>query len=355
MPPPSRSQGADHPTFSVLIAAYNQGEYVVDTLDSVAAQTSPDYEIVVVDDGSTDDTREKVDRWKSRFRESHPQRVVLETIQNSGQSGAMEHGFGFCSGEYVCLLDSDDRWLPHKLERVLVEARANPEAGMLLHPLYVVDSAGTRTGDVRPRRAAISEGDLRSEVRRHSRIAAPATSGVVIRRDVFHKLLPMPTRRFPTAADLYLTLGAALIAPVAALTEPLAEYRMHSDGRHIRTMLSTEGLRYWVELQTTIIHHLGLQDAVKRNAYFLRHEFALAKLEAGISRQLPAVWRLLLATWRDPSFSIAERILLIGFWKMSFLAPRPVFRRLWRWFQVKHTGFDRIEAGELPNGAGPAG
>lgn len=333
------------PTFSVLVATYNQADYVCETLDTVAGQSCTDYEIVVVNDGSTDDTQERVSGWMEEFRRSRPNRAVLETVPNGGQSAAMEHGFSLCSGRYVCLLDSDDRWLPEKLEAVARAAAGAPDAGMIMHPLLVIDSEGRRTGDVRPKRARLPSGDLREEVRRTSRLAAPATSGLVLRADVFRRLVPMPTRRFKTAADLYLTVGAGLLAPVLSLEEPLAEYRMHPGGQHIRTMLSAEGVRYWVELQSAIVEHFGLEEAAERNAYFLRHDFALAKLEGGLPRQSSAFLRLARATWGDEAFPMRDRLLFNAYWTACLLAPRPLFRALWRTYQMKQTGFDRIGLG----------
>lgn len=338
------------PTFSVLVASYNQADYVRDTLDTVAAQTFTDFEIVVVNDGSTDRTEAVVGEWIDRFRERRGNRVVLANTSNGGQSAAMEHGFGLCTGRYVALLDSDDRWLPHKLQRVAEAIASDPEAGMIVHPLYVIDFDGRRTGDIRPKRARLSEGDLRQQIRKTSRQVAPATSGVVIRTDVFAGLVPMPTRRFRTAADMYLTLGASLLAPVRAVHEPLAEYRMHPGGAHIRSMLSPDGLSQWVEIQSAIIRHFGLEDAVARNSYFVRHEFALAKLRGGSREQLAAFGKLARATLQDGSFRPAARALFTGYWAACLLAPRPLFRGLWRSFQLRQTGFDKV--GLEPAGTG---
>lgn len=330
------------PQFSVLVATYNQAEYLPETLDTVAAQSWSDWELVVVNDGSSDDTEAVLAAWAERFRQGHPNRVVAVTTANGGQSAAMEHGFSMCRGRWVCLLDSDDRWLPRKLERLAEAVAAAPAAGMVHHPLYVIDGKGERTGDIRPKRARLSDGDLRAEIRRTSRIVAPSTSGMVLRADVFAQLVPMPTKAFRTAADMYLALGAGLLAPVRALEEPLAEYRMHPEGQHVRTMLSADGLGRWVALQQVLVRHFGIEQGAERNSYFLRHDFALAKLRDGVPSQARAFRRLIRATWLDRSFGPREKVLFTGYWTVCALAPRPVFRRLWRGFQMKQTGFDKI-------------
>lgn len=339
---PAGDRDARAPLFSVLIATYNQDGYLRETLDSVAEQTLDDYEVVIVNDGSTDDTEREIDRWRSDFGRTHPNRVVVQTIANSGQSTAFEHGFSCCSGRYICLLDSDDRWLPEKLAAVREMVEADPEAGMVAHPLIVIDADGRRTGDVRPLRAKLSDGDIREQVRQTGRQVAPATSGVVIRADVFQQLVPMPTRSFRSAADTYLTLGASLLAPVRALEEPLAEYRMHPQGNYIRRMTTPEGLRKSLEVQRAITRHLGLEDAARRNSYFQRNAFALAKYDAGVPEQARAYAYLVRATLRDSSFGAPSRLAFSAYWTLCFLAPRPVFSRLWRLFQMKQTGFDRV-------------
>jgi glycosyltransferase involved in cell wall biosynthesis len=343
---PETEPAGEPAAFSVLVATYNQARYVRETLDSVAAQTNRDYEIVVVNDGSTDDTEASVSAWIGDFRRSHPNRVVLSTIPNGGQSAAWEHGFRLCRGRYVCLLDSDDRWLPNKLAAVSGAAAADPGAGMIVHPLYVIDPAGRRTGDVRPKRAKLSEGDLRTELRRSGRHVAPATSGIVISSGVFAQLVPMATRGFPFGADAYLSFGASMLAPVRALAEPLGEYRLHPGGQYIRRMLSAEGLSRSVELQLAIAGHFGVAEAARLNSGFARNVFALAKMSDGHAQQLASFGRLGAATWRDGSFGLRDKLVLLAFWSACLVAPRPVFSRLWRVFQFKQTGFDKVTAAE---------
>lgn len=343
-------RGQSAPTFSVLVGTYNHSQYILEALESVASQTLTDYELVIVNDGSTDDTETKVSDWIERFRRTRSNRVVLSTIQNSGQSAALEHGFGLCSGEYICLLDSDDRWTDDKLLKVSKIASEHPEAGMIVHPLYVTDRDGKRTGDVRPLRAKLSEGDVREQVLRTGRHVAPATSGIVISSAVFSKLMPMPTKKFRAAADAYLAFGASLMAPVRKVGEPLADYRMHPEGHHLQSLLSLDGLRGWVEIQTTIARHFGLERVVRSNSVFARQTFAVAKLEGDWRKHLPRYLQLVRATAIDPSFTVRQRFLLTAFWTACLVSPRPVFRSLWRAFQLKHTGHDKLKADSQATG-----
>jgi glycosyltransferase involved in cell wall biosynthesis len=344
--PPSTSPAGDAgpgaPLFSVLIATRNHEAYIEQTLESVAGQSCADFDLVVVDDGSTDRTAEVAHAWLVRFGARHPRPVSLLRTANGGQSSAFERGFSSCRGRYICLLDSDDRWLPHKLALVEDAVRGDRSAGMIVHPLYVITPDGVRTGDVRPMRARLSEGDVRTQLAATGRHVAPATSGVVIRRDVFAELLPMPTKGFPSGADSYLTFGASLRAPVRVIGEPCGEYRIHADSQYLLRMLSVSGLERSVALQRTILEHFGLAGVAGRNAFFARNVFALEKLR-GSSRTARRAFRdLASATWHDAAFGPIARAVLLLFWTACLLAPRFVFRRLWHRFQMRQTGYGRV-------------
>ena len=92
---------------SVIIPTYNSGTYVTETIDSVLNQTYPHREIIVVDDGSTDDTPEQVRRYGSA--------ISYIRQSNSGVGAARNTGLRAASGHYLAFLDSDDLWLPEKL------------------------------------------------------------------------------------------------------------------------------------------------------------------------------------------------------------------------------------------------
>src|SRR3954447_14398775 len=95
------------PTVSVVIPAYNSAWCIDHAIDSVLAQTYHDYEIIVVDDGSTDETRDVVQRYGIAVR--------LVCKPNGGMSSARNRGISEARGRYIAFLDSDDRWLPTKL------------------------------------------------------------------------------------------------------------------------------------------------------------------------------------------------------------------------------------------------
>lgn len=118
---------APMPAVSVVIPVYNCERYLRQTLDSVLAQDFRDFEIVVVDDGSTDASRRIVEEYMTR----EPQRIRLIPLQNGGVCIARNTGLRESRGRYVAMLDHDDYWYPNKLSSQLEVFRADPELGMV--------------------------------------------------------------------------------------------------------------------------------------------------------------------------------------------------------------------------------
>ncbi len=124
-------------TVSVVVPTYNRAHCLPRTIDSVLQQTHRDLELIVVDDGSSDGTEPLVARLYGR-----DPRVRYVRQENRGVSAARNHGFRLVSGSYVALLDSDDVWLPWKLELQLACLRAVPRAGMVWTDMSGVDPQG---------------------------------------------------------------------------------------------------------------------------------------------------------------------------------------------------------------------
>ena len=110
----------NNPTVSVIIPTYNQNWILKKTIDSVLSQDFTDYELIVVDDGSTDDTRQILD--------SYGQDLIVLRQPNRGVSAARNRGIAESRAPLVALLDSDDLWLPQKLTRQVAFFQSHPAA-----------------------------------------------------------------------------------------------------------------------------------------------------------------------------------------------------------------------------------
>jgi glycosyltransferase involved in cell wall biosynthesis len=122
---------------SVIVPTYNRAYCLGGAIDSALRQTHADVEVVVIDDGSTDDTRHMIE---SRYG-AEP-RVVYHYQENRGISGARNAGLDRATGDYIALLDSDDTWSPWKLEVQLACMRAHPELGMTWTNMTAIDPDG---------------------------------------------------------------------------------------------------------------------------------------------------------------------------------------------------------------------
>ena len=126
------------PVVSVIVAAYNASRTVGETIRSVLAQTRQDFEIVVIDDGSTDDTASILAHWTT------DPRIRLHRQENAGPAAARNAGIALARGDYVSMLDSDDLWLPCYLERMVQALQESPESGFAYTDAWALEQASGR-------------------------------------------------------------------------------------------------------------------------------------------------------------------------------------------------------------------
>lgn len=118
------------PDVSVIIPLYNKARYIGRTLDSVLAQTHPDFEVIVVDDGSTDDGPDIVRRYRDK-------RIMLVRQDNAGPGAARNHGTRRSKSELVTYLDADDEWMPQFLQTLIDILRKHPDCDVAASGYYI--------------------------------------------------------------------------------------------------------------------------------------------------------------------------------------------------------------------------
>lgn len=137
-----RPMPPDLPLVSVIMPAYNAAAFIAESIESVLRQTYPAFELIVVDDGSSDDSAAIAERHAAADA-----RVRVIRCRNSGKpSIARNIGIGQASGHYLSFLDSDDVWLPQRLARTVAGMRAHPEWIAAFHDLDLIDSSGAKIG-----------------------------------------------------------------------------------------------------------------------------------------------------------------------------------------------------------------
>lgn len=200
------------PLFTVVTPVWNAAATLAETVASVAAQTLPDWEQILVDDGSTDGSRAAA----ARLASADPRRRLLAWDDNRGAAEARNAAIRAARGRYIAFLDADDRWHPEKLARQLAQFRATG-AGLVFSAYARVDASGRRLGTVRvpPRvtRAELLDGN----------VIGCLTAAYDTAR---HGRVEMPPLRRRQDYGLWLRLledGSAALG----LPEVLADYRLH--------------------------------------------------------------------------------------------------------------------------------
>lgn len=216
---------------SIIINNYNYTEYVGHAIGSALGQTSAGVEIVVVDDGSTDGSREVIAGYGDR--------VVSVLKPNGGQTSAFNAGFAASRGRVVIFLDADDLLLPTAAERAL-PLFDDPGVVKVHWPLWVIDAEGRRTGDQIPRQP-LPAGDLRESVLRRGPDGTgwPPTSGNAWSRGLLERLFPLPEVESAigagsASADACLSVIAPLFGGVGLIDEPQGCYRVHGRNDYAR-------------------------------------------------------------------------------------------------------------------------
>ncbi|MBC8349819.1 MAG: glycosyltransferase [Verrucomicrobia bacterium] len=203
------------PKVSVVIPTYDRIDTLPRSLDSVINQTFYDWELIVVDDGSTDGTDEMILR-------DYPA-VRFHRQENAGVSSARNSGVALASGAWIAFLDSDDAWLPEKLERQLSHLAKEPEL-RLSHTDEIWIRNGRRVNQ--PKEYAKSGGYI---YRRCLPLCSICPSSVLIRRDLFDEVGGFD-ETFPVCEDYDLWLRITAREPVHFLDEALVrKYGGHED------------------------------------------------------------------------------------------------------------------------------
>jgi len=206
------------PRVSVIVPAYNAAVYLPFAIDSVLAQTYSDWEVVIVDDGSTDHTRAVVDSYRPKLQD----RLHYIHQPNRGLPAARNTGIRAAHGEFIALLDADDVWLPHRLERGVAAMDADPSAGLVHARVVRINAQGTVTGELKVEPEYMSGGIARHVYTRRAHIVCPT---VLFRRSCL-QTAGWFDESMQATEDRDLWFRIALRYKVAYINEVLAYYRL---------------------------------------------------------------------------------------------------------------------------------
>ncbi|MEW5727737.1 MAG: glycosyltransferase [Pseudomonadota bacterium] len=304
-------QPHDTPLVSIVINNFNYGRYLGDAIASALAQTHPRTEVVVVDDGSTDCSRDVI--------AGHGDRVIAVLKENGGQGSAVNAGFAACSGAIVNFLDADDLLEADAAARAAAALAADPGLSQWMAPLWMVDADGRPKGGILPGHP-LPHGELGRRLLAFGPWAHQVvpTSGNFWSRAYLERVLPMPAERFRIGADEYLYSLAGLHGRIASDPRPAARYRCHGANAYWRAAAGLDDVVFdaaaFERIAATLAEHaarLGLQaDPEAWTGRDWRQQVRRVVLNrAGRRPDRPAADAVLGAVWRDQTRPTRKAIL----------------------------------------------
>jgi hypothetical protein len=322
----------------IVINNHNYGAFLEDAIESACGQTYERVNVLAVDDGSTDDSRQILARYGDRIG------LVLQ--ENGGQASALNAGMERCKGDVVIFLDADDVLRPEAAALVVAAFAADEDVSKVQLRMETIDAQGRPTGELKPAaHLPLPSGDVReAELAYPYDLVWMATSANAFRREALRRILPIPVQEYPvTGADWYLVHLTTLLGRVVSLDEIGAGYRVHGansyeleQGRldldHLRQAIgfaastSRELLRLAGELGMARPERiLSLADLANRMAS-LKLEPARHPIAA--DRPLGLVADAVGAARRREGVSLAMKAIFIAWFAAMAAAPRGLAGRL---------------------------
>lgn len=222
---------------SIIINNYNYDRFLAEAIDSALNQTYPHIEVIVVDDGSTDNSRKIIANYGDRTT------AILQ--ENGKQGAALNSGFAASCGDIVLFLDSDDYLLPMAVERIVDAFK--PGVGKVHYRLQVVDIESDASGAFVPTTTMkLASGEVWRELLRTGGYVSTCMSGNAYSRVSLTQLFPIPDE-YKSTADDYLMISTPFYGEVIGIEEPLGAYRIHDSNQWALTSVSGSRFRRFVQ------------------------------------------------------------------------------------------------------------
>jgi glycosyltransferase involved in cell wall biosynthesis len=207
------------PLVSILINNYNYGDYLSFAIESAINQTYSHTEIIVVDDGSTDNSQKIIKSYESR--------IIPVFKENNGQASAFNAGFAVSKGEIICLLDADDRWLPTKIATVVEAFNNHPQASVVYHQVQNINKTGASIDKPWPPYKAIVGNISDLIIKTGGWWPFPPSTALSFARKFMTKIMNIPELEYRLCADAYLADLAPFFGEVIGINQILSQMRIH--------------------------------------------------------------------------------------------------------------------------------
>ncbi len=224
------------PTVSVIMPAYNSARFIGEAIESVLGQTWPKTELIIIDDGSTDETASIIKSYGDRVR------YVYQ--QNARQAVARNAGIAISKGEYLAFIDADDVWGEEKLQKQLDKFQSNPSLGLVSCSTIEIDEFSKQIG--------VKSTNLRGKALRSILLGEGAAgingSSPLIPRQVIESVGLFDPELTPVEdTDMFCRIAARY--PIDYVDEPLVLYRSHSGNMHRKLdLMETAWTRFYAKV-----------------------------------------------------------------------------------------------------------
>jgi glycosyltransferase involved in cell wall biosynthesis len=237
---------------SIIINNYNYGTYLKDAIESCLNQTYTNTEVIVVDDGSTDNSRQIIS--------SYGDLIIPVLKQNGGQGSTFNSGFNISRGYVIIFLDADDMLRPTAVEHA-VESFNDSNVIKVHWPVCVINISGEEIGQLLPK-LSLPEGDLREIVFQlgPTNTISPPTSGNAWLRSFLSLILPVPEELYRAGADTYLYELAPFFGTLKKIEEPQSLYRLHGRNNYLSIPLEKRlerQLGFYENICSVLRDHFG--------------------------------------------------------------------------------------------------
>lgn len=332
------------PFLSVVINNYNYSAFLREAIDSCLAQRYEQFEVIVVDDGSEDDSPQII--------HSYGDRIIPVLKSNGGQASAINAGFAASRGEIIVLLDADDYLFENSLTTIAeawTSEKTDPETVQMQCRLDLVNTEGNRLDLYPAPEIAFDQGDVRSLLRQRGRYSTTVTSGISFHRRVLTEILPIPETDFRISADGYLVTVAPFYGAVGCIETSIGARREHQNNfwaqsgqsvslSHLHKSIRHDFLRYQYLSQT------DGEEIDPENAGLGDHVHIMDRLPSCIlapeqhpcpsDRPIPLAWLGVLSLRNLRSYT-ARRKFILGCWFLWIgFAPKALARPIVSWLLV---------------------
>lgn len=213
---------------SVIINNYNYEKYLREAIESVLSQTYQEFELIIVDDGSNDNSPVIIEEYAGKF----PHKITPIYKQNGGQGSTFNAGFERAKGEIIAFLDSDDYWYPTKLEKIVQEHIKGAD---------LVEHGMDCTGDFC--RWTVSK-ELATETLKQNGdlLQFSETSSLSFKRSILDSVFPIPEEKLKICTETYLLLELVYFSPkITTIKEALSYYRIHDKNNYTNNKNADKG------------------------------------------------------------------------------------------------------------------